>query len=84
MFPKCDHGENCGRGGKGHRRVLCDSNTLRTLDCHDFDTTCLLSSDWELDALAGLDSGLDGGVDGVGEEGHRNGEDEAEEGSKLG
>lgn len=39
----------------------------------------LLSSDWELDALAGLDPGLDEGTDGVEREEHHNGEDETEE-----
>ena len=39
----------------------------------------LLSSDWELDALAGLDPGLDEGADGVDGEEHDDGEDETEE-----
>ena len=42
----------------------------------DFDTACLLSSDWELDVLAGLDPGFDEDVDG--EEDH-GGEDETEQ-----
>ena len=49
------------------------------LDCHDFDTTWLLSSDWELDALVDLNPGLDEGVNGVSGEGRHDGEDEVEE-----
>jgi len=43
-----------------------------------------LSSDRELDALAGLDSGLDEGADGVDGEEHDDGEDETEEEVKAG
>ena len=38
----------------------------------------LLSRNWELDALAGLDPGLDGGTDSVNVEEHHGGEDETE------
>ena len=71
MFLMCDHGENWGRGDKGHLRVPCAANTLRALVGNDFDTTCLLNSDWELDTPVGLD-------DSVGGEEYRDGEEETE------
>ena len=75
---------NWGRGDKGYPQGFCDANTLRALDCHDFGTTCLVSSDWELDELTGLDPGLSEGVNGVDGGEHRDGEDETEEGVKDG
>ena len=71
MFLMCDHGENWGRGDKGHLRVPYDANTLRALVGDDFDTTCLMNSGWELDTPAVTDDGVDG-------EEHRDGEDETE------